>query len=196
MFALSLEQISVTRADRVLVSGLTLSVGPGELLHLRGPNGIGKTSLLEILAGLRHPESGRVLRADGLDWHWLGHRNGFNSHLSALENLQFWCGVNARDSRAVAAALTQVGITGRVQRRPARTLSAGQKRRSALARLVLAQRRLWLLDEPLDGLDSDGLQLFETLMRTHLAAGGSAVMTSHQSLPTGIPGVRDWVLGT
>lgn len=184
MALLTAENLSVLRGDRVLLQNFSLHIGAGELVHLRGANGVGKTSLLETLAGLRRAGGGRVELAEpdsGL--HWLGHRNGLNLSLSPVENLQFWCGLNGVDARGVPDSLQRLAVPARAQRRACRSLSAGQKRRSALARLLLQRRPLWLLDEPLDGLDAAGLGLFAELVSAHCAQGGAVLMTSHQLLP-------------
>lgn len=187
---LLIEQLCVKRGDRILVPALSFRVGAGELLHLRGANGSGKTSLLEMLAGLRPAETGVIRREpQELPLHWVGHRNALAPHLSATENLQFWCGLNGVDAACTLAALERMQLPPGARRRPVRTLSAGQKRRSALARLLLAQRPLWLLDEPLDGLDRDGIAIFAGLLESHLRSGGMVVMTSHQALPAGLPSV-------
>ncbi len=164
-------------------------------MHLRGANGAGKSSLLEVLAGLRRPAAGVLRRdPDPLPLHWVGHRNALNPHLSAVENLRFWCEFNGHAVSRVAPALDRMALPAGARRRAVRTLSAGQKRRSALARLVLAPRPLWLLDEPLDGLDVDGIATFASLLSEHLNGGGIAVVTSHQALPKELPAVREWTL--
>ncbi len=192
---LRVEQLNVTRGDRTLVADLSFALEAGEVLHLRGANGIGKTSLLEMLAGVRNIGSGSVRRQpEDAGLHWLGHRNGLNPHLSAIENLCFWCGLNNVPVDTVGAVLERMGLAPRARLRPARTLSAGQKRRAALARLLLAPRPLWLLDEPLDGLDADGLALFGQLLSEHVEGGGAALITSHQPLPRGLRSVRTLVL--
>ncbi len=194
---LRVEHLSVTRGDRTLVADLNFVLDAGEVLHLRGANGIGKTSLLEMLAGVRAIDGGKIVRpqeSGGL--HWLGHRNGLNPHLSAIENLRFWCGLNQVSDAGIGAALERLGLAPRARTRPARTLSAGQKRRTALTRLLLAPRPLWLLDEPLDGLDVSGLALFAELLGEHLERGGAALVTSHQPLPRGLRSVRNLVLDT
>lgn len=175
------ESLSVGRGDRVLLRDLALSVGRGQLVHLRGRNGAGKTSLLEVLAGLRSAVSGKVERpAAGL--HWLGHKNALNGDLSVYENLRFWCALQHCDPAPIADALTRLGLA-KLRHRPSRALSAGQKRRAALARLLIAPRPLWLLDEPLAALDVDGLAYVGRLLDEHLQAGGGALVTSHQPLP-------------
>lgn len=184
MSLLIAEHLCVLRGDRVLLKDFSLVLAAGELLHLRGANGVGKTSLLETLAGLRSAGGGSLRYArDEAALHWLGHRNGINLNLSPLENLRFWCGLNGLSAARVPAVLDQLQLPARAQRRVCRSLSAGQKRRTALARLLLQERPLWLLDEPLDGLDAAGLKLFAELVSTHLAAQGAVLMTSHQPLP-------------
>jgi len=184
VFLLRAEALAVFRGDRCLLADFSLELCAGGLTHLRGANGVGKSSLLETLAGLRAARQGRVLREPAeAGVHWLGHRNGLNSHLSPQENLRDWCAYNEADGSRIMSALTQLGLPPRAQRRACRSLSAGQKRRAALARLVLIRRPLWLLDEPLDGLDQEGLALFETLALEQLSGGGAILMTSHQALP-------------
>lgn len=178
---LTATQLTVTRGDRELLRGFDLAVEAGTLVHLRGANGAGKTSLLETLAGLRRAGEGTIERDSAP--HWLGHRNGLNLQLSAIENLRFWCGLNAAPATGIVPALDRLGLPPRARLRAVRTLSAGQKRRTALARLLLQRRMLWLLDEPLDGLDVEGLQRFSNLVAEHLLDGGAVLMTSHQPLP-------------
>ncbi|WP_352888092.1 heme ABC exporter ATP-binding protein CcmA [Sinimarinibacterium thermocellulolyticum] len=192
---LKIDRLSLSRGDRVLFSGLSLSLSAGELLHVRGANGCGKTSLLEALAGLRRVASGVIrTQPDPLPLHWIGHRNALSASLSPLQNLEFWAGLHGADAAAADAALAAVGLKPAVRKRAVRSLSAGQKRRCALARLLLQVRALWLLDEPLDGLDADGIALMADLLRAHLDGGGLVVMTSHQMLPAALPGVRELAL--
>lgn len=191
MTILEVKALTVSRGSRPLVSDLSFALAAGEVLHLRGSNGAGKTSLLEVLSGLRTATAGAMTpEPEGGRLHWLGHKNALNLALTPIENLEFWCGLNGRPTNGLVPVLERLGVA-KVRHRPCRTLSAGQKRRSALARLLLDQRALWLLDEPLDGLDAQGLELFANLLKTHLQSGGSAIITSHQPLPAGVPGVRE-----
>lgn len=191
MTILEAKALTVTRGHRPLVSDLSFALAAGEVLHLRGSNGAGKTSLLEVLSGLRSVAAGTMTpEPEGGRLHWLGHKNALNLALTPVENLEFWCGLNGRAAHGLVAVLEKLGVA-KVRHRPCRTLSAGQKRRSALARLLLDQRPLWLLDEPLDGLDAQGLELFAELLKAHLQGGGAAIITSHQPLPAGVPGVRE-----
>ncbi|TAM11423.1 MAG: heme ABC exporter ATP-binding protein CcmA [Nevskiaceae bacterium] len=186
--------LAVARGDRRVLSALNFTVEPGEVLHLVGANGAGKTSLLEVLSGLRAPAEGRVEgqpEADAL--HWVGHRNALNTSLSPLENLGFWCRLSGVSGRGTAGALQRVGLQ-RLRHRPCGKLSTGQRRRVALARLLLSPRPWWFLDEPLAGLDAAGIELVCTLLNEHAAAGGAVVVSSHQPLAA-VATRREWVLG-
>lgn len=194
MTILAVEALTLFRSSRKLVANLSFALEAGEVLHLRGANGIGKTSLLETLSGLRHVEEGQIVQsAEPSQLHWLGHKNALNLSLTPQENLEFWCGLNEISMETIAPALETLGVS-RVRHRACRTLSAGQKRRTALARLLLSPRKLWLLDEPLDGLDAQGLSLFAELLNRHLQQGGGAIITSHQALPSAVTCVRELVL--
>lgn len=187
---LTFRDLAVARGDRVLLRGLAETVRPGEVLHIRGANGIGKTSLLEVLSGLRDPEQGVVERALLPEQcHWIGHRNALNLALSPFENLTFWCAVQSAPAGGVRAALADFGLAAMADR-PCRQLSAGQKRRAALARLAVARRPLWFLDEPLSALDQAGIGHWLDRLRMHQREGGAAVITSHQPLPAEQPGLR------
>jgi heme exporter protein A len=180
---LRVSQLTVTRGDRTLVAGLSFAVDAGEVLHLQGRNGAGKTSLLEVLCGLRAPAAGSIEgRPEAPAYHWIGHKNALNPVLSIEENLRFWCALHDFPVAGIEAALNRVGLKA-LRHRPCGNLSTGQKRRAALVRLVAAPRAWWFLDEPLAGLDAAGLTLFGELLEAHLVEGGAAVMTSHQALP-------------
>ena len=180
MALLDLADISFGRGLRTLAEGLSLSVAPGSVVHLTGPNGAGKTTLLEIAAGLRRPWQGQ--RRCEVPLHWLGHRNALAASLSAAQNLQAWADLQPDAPGSVREALQALGVD-RVRHRPTRDLSAGQKRRAALARLLMAQRPLWILDEPFDGLDQAGLADLAALCNDQTARQGAILVTSHQPLP-------------
>jgi heme exporter protein A len=180
---LRVSDLTVTRGDRTLVAGLGFTVDAGEVLHLQGRNGAGKTSLLEVLCGLRPATAGSIEgRPEPAAFHWIGHKNSLNPILSVEENLRFWCDLHGLAAGGIDAALNRVGLKS-LRHRPSRNLSTGQKRRAALTRLLAAPRAWWFLDEPLAGLDAAGLSLFGELLETHLREGGAAVLTSHQPLP-------------
>jgi heme exporter protein A len=189
---LSASNLSCVRGDRSLFDGIDFEVGAGEWLHVRGANGCGKTSLLRLLAGLSKPAQGEIrwcgqpanddtYRGDLL---FLGHHAAVKEDLTALENLQLASSLDGEQlSRQEAvAALRRFGLQGR-EDLPVRFLSAGQKRRVLLARLVTRKARLWVLDEPFTALDTRAVQFLGTLIGEHLAGGGMAVVTSHQAIP-------------
>lgn len=162
-------------------------------MAVTGPNGAGKSSLLRVLAGLLRPESG-TLMIDGAgdeqaSAHYLGHADALKPALTLAEMLGFWADLY-RGHRNVAAAAEQVGL-GHAFRLPVGVLSAGQRRRAGLARLLIALRPLWLLDEPGSALDRAGEALLATLMRGHLAAGGIIVAATHQDLPVAPDAILD-----
>jgi heme exporter protein A len=185
--------LGCVRGHRTLFSGVNFTIKPGTLLQLKGPNGSGKTSLLRIVCGLTVPENGEVrwagakIRSLGEEYShvlaYLGHRNGIKEELSSLENLRIAAGLAGFHlSREKAlSALKQVGLSGR-ENLPARFLSEGQKRRSALARLVACNTRLWILDEVLASLDAVAVKLVESLIDEHLRNGGLAIVATHHDL--------------
>lgn len=197
---LSAQNLSCQRGERTLFAGLEFELHPGQWLHVRGENGAGKTSLLRLLAGLSRPFTGDI-RWKGLpirdtdsayhqDLLFFGHLGALKEDLSAFENLQF---ANAMDGAAVndahiLSALVRLGLKGR-EHLPVRVLSAGQKRRVALSRLLCRRSTLWVLDEPFTALDVKAVELLSTLINEHLTAGGMAVLTSHQTMP--LPGGRE-----
>ncbi len=167
----------------MLLRGIGFALDREQALHIAGGNGSGKTSLLETLCGLRAPEQGTVLGLESsAAFHWIGHKNAQNPALTAVENLRFWCQINGAGEDRIENAFDRLQLRAQ-QHRPSRELSIGQRRRAALARLLVARRPLWLLDEPLSGLDAGGVELFSELLKAHLALGGAAVITSHQELP-------------
>ena len=187
---LVVENLALARGDRTLFAAFSLTLAAGEVVHLTGRNGAGKTSLLETIAGLRQPESGQLSVPPPDELHWIGHKNGLHPALSAVENLQFWCGLVGADAAGIAPALDRLQLKA-ARHRPSRTLSTGQRRRTALARLLLSRRSWWLLDEPLAGLDVQGAALFAELVAEHRAAGGALLLTSHQALPPRCGVIRD-----
>ena len=181
------------RGDRRLFSGLDLSVSPGTFVQLTGPNGSGKTSLLRILCRLLAPAEGEIswqganIRSLGEDYvaavTYLGHRPGVKDELSALENLRISNALNGVEVSQEDAlnALQRMGLAGR-ERLPARFLSEGQRRRVALARLLVCNTRLWLLDEVMTSLDKGAVALVRSLIEEHLNRGGIAMVATHQEL--------------
>lgn len=181
------------RGDRRLFSGLDLSLAPGTFVQLTGPNGSGKTSLLRILCRLLEPAEGEVrwqganIRALAEDYvtevTYLGHRPGVKDELSALENLRISNAVNGVEvsQEDAIAALQRMGLAGR-ESLAARFLSEGQRRRVALARLLVCNTRLWLLDEVMTSLDKGAVVLVRSLIEEHLDRGGIAIVATHQEL--------------
>ena len=163
------------RGERVLFREVSVAVRAGDALLLRGANGAGKTTLLRILAGLTRPEAGRVTREAA--HHWVGHREGLKPQETPREHLKLWAQAWGSDAET-DSVLTRMGLA-----RPAdvagRYLSAGQRRRTALARLLLEDRPVWLLDEPYTALDADGRKLVDDLIAAHRAKGGAVVAAIH-----------------
>lgn len=186
--------LACVRGERPLFSGIDLAVDAGEWLHVRGGNGVGKTSLLRLLAGLAQPAEGEVRwdgepiasssRAYRSELLFLGHQGALKEDLSALENIELAAALDGAPSSRVEvhAALRRFGLQGR-EDLPVRFLSAGQKRRVLLARLLTRKAKLWVLDEPFNALDTRGVEMLGTLVGEHLAGGGMAVITSHQAVP-------------
>ncbi|MEW5771605.1 MAG: cytochrome c biogenesis heme-transporting ATPase CcmA [Pseudomonadota bacterium] len=190
---LSVHDLACARGDRLLFKGMNFSVTAGEMLLVQGGNGQGKTSLLRLLTGLARPEDGEVRwRGEPIgrqreryhaEMMYLGHANGVKDDLDPVENLRFAEGLQGRaldDARAIST-LERLGLS-RCLDLPCRVLSFGQRRRVALAALLLAGATLWILDEPLTGLDVHAVAMMEGLIRDHLAAGGMVVATTHQAL--------------
>lgn len=194
--ALRVHALAVARGDRRVLSDLSFTLAPGEILHIRGGNGAGKTSLLEVLCGLRAPAAGRIEgQPTAAQRHWLGHKNALNPVLTVRENLVFWCALNGNGAAEVDAALARVGLKAQ-RHRPCGALSVGQRRRAALARLCAVSRPWWFLDEPLAGLDRAAVHVLADLLHAHARVGGAAVLTSHQALPDALAcGVRELELG-
>jgi heme exporter protein A len=163
------------RGERVLFTGVSLSVAPGESLVLRGSNGAGKTTLLRILAGLTRPEAGEVSR-NGVH-HWFAHREGLKPHETPRTHLGLWAKTWGSDSD-LDSVLARMGLK-RPADVPARYLSAGQRRRTALGRLLLEKRPVWMLDEPYTALDAEGRELVLELIEDHLTSGGGVIAAIH-----------------
>ena len=205
---LQVQQLFCERDDRVLIRDLAFSLGSGDILQVEGPNGSGKTTLIRILCGLSDDFTGDVFwRGEARKRHddrfrrehlYFGHLTGIKSSLSPRENLRWILqlkGVTEQGAaleQAIDAALEQVGLAT-YEDVPVFALSAGQKRRVALARLRIEPAPLWVLDEPFTAIDKKGVAELEALVQQHAAAGGSVILTTHHTLA--IPGVRKLQLG-
>lgn len=189
---LKVVDLACSRGERQLFSDVGFSLAAGEWLHVRGANGAGKTSLLRLLIGLAHADAGHfewcgepapsdAYRRDLL---YLGHHAAVKEELTPLENLQLASALDgsALDDRTALAALARMGLRGR-EDLPVRVLSAGQKRRVLLSRLLTRPAKLWVLDEAFNALDVAAVALLASLIGEHLAQGGLAVLTSHMELP-------------
>ncbi len=186
-------KLGCIRGDRRLFSDLSFSAGAGELIELRGPNGSGKTSLLRILCGLSSPAAGQVrwngknIRSLGEEYFrdvaYLAHQNAVKDELSALENLRIATGVagNPLPKAQAQEVLERIGLKDR-QHLPARVLSAGQRRRLAVARLLTIKATLWILDEVLTSLDDAAVRLSREFISDHIKNGGIAIVATHQDL--------------
>ena len=191
---LRVEDVVCRRGGRVLLEGLTFTLTPGDALRLLGPNGAGKTSLLRLLAGLLPPAAGRVRCLVGETAvsrsrrvHLLSHLDAIKPGLTVASALRFWIDYAGGDAARVRPALAQVGLDALAASRCG-DLSAGQRRRLNLARLLALPRPIWLLDEPTAALDADGQALLEAFIAVHRAAGGIVVAATH--LPLDLPGAR------
>ena len=188
---LQTRELSCVKDDRCLFEGLNLSLESGQILLVEGKNGSGKTSLLRILTGLSLPESGEVLWQGkpisevGADYYeqvnYVGHHDGIKRDLTCLENLRLIQAMGRPSDIALDDALEQVNLY-RFGENFVATLSAGQKRRLALARLIVTQAQLWIMDEPFTSLDKASMALFQGLFERHLEQGGIIVMTSHHDI--------------
>jgi len=190
---LEVRGLACRRGDRVLFSGLGFDLPAGGLLHVRGRNGSGKTTLLRALCGLLMPEAGEIrwkgedsrglgedFRADLL---YCGHLNGIKGDLTAIENLRVAATLDGArvGEGALRSALERIGLAG-CEDLPARVLSQGQKRRTALARLLVTAAPLWILDEPFTALDRGAIDLLQEVFASHVAGGGILILTTHQEV--------------
>lgn len=190
---LEVSNLACSRGDHRLFAGLSFVLHSGQIMQIQGANGSGKTSLLRTLCGFIQPDEGKIAW-QGIDVRdlaedyfasvlYLGHLNAIKDELSALENLRISAGLSGiklNESDAVAA-LRRMGLKGR-ERLPAKALSQGQRRRVALARLLVSDAQLWILDEPLAALDVNAVALIEELLLEHLAKHGMVIFTTHQPL--------------
>jgi heme exporter protein A len=196
---LTASKLSLIRGDRCLFQDVDFALNSGELLFVAGANGSGKTSLLRAIAGLLDFESGQIswngapvekgrqqFRASLV---WFAHRIGFKGDLTPQQNLKFEAGLRAFRGVSIRDALARVGVEHCADL-PMRVLSAGQQRRVGLARLILADAPLWMMDEPFTNLDSDGQALVSELITEHLADGGICAVASHQPITIDAPTQR------
>lgn len=196
---LSGKDLCLLRGDRCLFQNLNFALNRGELLLVEGKNGCGKTSLLRAIVGLLEFETGQV------DWNgqsvmanhqsfrsdlvWLSHRVGFKGDLTLVENLSFEAGLRATASELLQSSLDRLGLA-RLTELPFRALSAGQQRRVALARMLMAKAPLWIMDEPFTNLDTGGQDLVREVIAEHLARDGLCVVASHQNIQLDAPVIR------
>jgi heme exporter protein A len=193
--SLEVDKVHVWRGERHVLKGVSLRAAPGELVHVAGPNGTGKTTLLRVISGLLQPEQGRVtwcsqdigrFRSDYLTHlAYLSHEPALKGDLTALENLKFSVGLKRRvSSDELGHCLSRTGVAHCAQL-PARVLSAGQRRRVAMARVLAMRASLWLLDEPFTNLDAEGSKLVSELLLAHVRGGGLAVVVAHHEMQIG-----------
>ena len=178
---LSIVDLTCTRGGRTVLSGVSLTLMPGQAIVLQGPNGSGKTTLLRTIAGLQPASGGQIVAAPD-QIAYAAHADGIKPTLTVGENLAFWAAIFGQPS--IADALGMMDLAALVDR-PGLTLSAGQKRRLGIARLAVTGRLVWLLDEPTVSLDAGSVRLFVALMTRHLHQGGSALIATHIDL--GLP---------
>jgi len=197
--SLTAEKLTCVRGERVLFQGLSFRVSAGQALAVEGANGAGKSSLLRILAGFLTPRAGRLVLKTGADESddaeergkfigWLGHQDGLKPQLTVHEQLTFFARLHG-SAADIGAALEEVGLARQTDF-PCRYLSAGQRRRLALARLMVSKRSLWLLDEPFAALDRDGQALIARQMALHCGQGGLIIAATHEPLGLGNTSLR------
>jgi len=189
--SLSLQQISCVRGNTTLFSGLNLEASSGNLIHIRGENGSGKTSLLRIIAGIASPEDGRVLWNDqplkksesfANDIAYLAHRDGIKLEMTTLQNLRFYQQLLSSSNESELQNILETLDIKHIAFSLAKDLSFGQKRRVGFARLLLSSAKLWLLDEPFTGIDIAGRKLLENICLNFLDQGGTIIMTHHAEI--------------
>jgi heme exporter protein A len=195
------DALGCRRGEALIFEAVDFALAPGDALWLSGPNGSGKSSLLRLMAGLLTPVDGMIAwngapidadrEAHRARLRYLGHLDAVKTHLTVAENLAFWAAYWGLAPSTVAPALARLGIA-HLADAPARQLSAGQKRRAALARLALGAAPLWLLDEPSAALDTDGIERLAEMIAGARAAGGIVIFSSHDTLP--VPGLQQLAL--
>ncbi|MGC1520299.1 MAG: cytochrome c biogenesis heme-transporting ATPase CcmA [Steroidobacteraceae bacterium] len=191
------EKVHVWRGERHVLKAVSLTLAPGQLLHISGPNGSGKTTLLRVVCGLLRPEQGEVfwggrsISSVRLEYQWAlayaSHEPALKGDLTALENLRFAVALKRHiTADELRAALARTGVAACADL-PVRILSAGQRRRVAMARVLAMRASVWLLDEPYTNLDASGSELMSELLQTHVAGGGLALVVAHHELKVGCP---------
>ncbi len=194
------ENLGGERGGETIFSGIGFALEKGQALIVTGPNGAGKSTLLRVVAGLLPVAAGRLLIEGGAEdfpsvasaCHYLGHQNAMKTALSVAENLRFWRDFSGADFLSAEQALAMVGLDG-IGHLPFGYLSTGQRRRAAIAKLLVSRRPLWLLDEPTAGLDKASEERFGGLMREHCSEGGIIIAATH--LPLGIEGAQGLAMG-
>lgn len=196
---LAIRGLEIARGYRTLFAGLDLDLGPGEILQLTGPNGTGKSTLLRLIAGFLRPDAGAIrwepmpedqLPAEAL--HYCGHLESLRDGLTARETVETMAALLGGQPARADEALARTGAASLADL-PVEVLSAGQRRRVSLARLIAAPRPVWLLDEPFTALDRDGQDMVRRLMAAQIASGGMVIAATHQ--PLDLPDLRFLVLG-